>query len=343
MTSVSDGARKASEIVVRILGGERPADIKTPPLEYGPPKFDWRQLQRWGISEKSLPPNSQIFFREPPIWHTYRWQMAFVCAVILLQAALISRLLREQRLRRYAEVQARQRMAELAHINRFSTAGELTATIAHEINQPLGAIRINAETLELMLKSSPWDVDEIKEIVADIRRDDARATEVIHRLRSLLKKVPFDPKDADLNDIVRETVDFLSALAVARQVEMRSSATPASLPILGDCVQLQQVILNVAVNAMDAMANIPVGARKIVISTTRTDNFAEAAISDGGPGIASDKIKEVFEPFFTTKQSGMGMGLSIARTIVEAHDGLIWAENLPSGGASIRIKLPLVT
>jgi signal transduction histidine kinase len=102
------------------------------------------------------------------------------------------------------------------------------------------------------------------------------------------------------------------------------------------------VIMNLAVNAMDAMADMPVVARKIVISTTRIDNFAEATISDGGPGFASDKIKEVFEPFFTTKQSGMGMGLSIARTIVEAHDGVIWAENLPSGGASIRIKLPLV-
>jgi signal transduction histidine kinase len=343
MTSVSDGARKASEVVVRILGGEKPADIKTPPLGYGPPKFDWRQLQRWGISEKSLPPNSQIFFRERPIWQTYRWQIALVCAVILLQAALIFRLLHEQRLRRHAEVQSRQRMAELAHINRFSMAGELTATIAHEINQPLGAIRSNAESLDLMLKSSPYDVDEIKEIVADIRRDDARASEVIHRLRSLLKKAPFDPKDADLNDIVREAVDFLSALAVARQVEIRTSATPASLPIVGDDVQLQQVILNLAVNAMDAMASMPAVARTIMISTTRIDNFAEAVISDRGPGIPFDKVKEVFEPFFTTKQSGMGMGLSIARTIVEAHDGLIWAENLPSGGASVRIKLPLAT
>jgi signal transduction histidine kinase len=343
MTSVSDGARKASEVVLRILGGEKPADIKTPPLEYGPPKYDWRQLQRWGISEKRLPPNSQIFFHDPPIWYTYRWQIALVSAVILLQAALITRLLHERRRRQHAEVQSRQRMAELAHVNRFSTAGELTATIAHEINQPLGAIHTNAETLELMLKSSLWDVEEIKEIVADIRRDDARASEVIHRLRSLLKKAPFDPKKADLNDIVRETVDFLSALAVARQVEMRTSATSASLPIFGDYVQLQQVIVNLTVNAMDAMANVPAMARKIMISTTRTDNFAEAAISDAGPGIPSDKIKEVFEPFFTTKQSGMGMGLSIARTIVEAHDGLIWAENLPSGGTSIRIKLPLAT
>jgi signal transduction histidine kinase len=341
MTSVSDGARTTSEVVVRILGGEKPADIKTPPLEYGPPKFDWRQLQRWGIAESRLPSNSEIFFREPPAWHAYRWQIALVCAVIFLQAALITRLLQEQRRRRHAEVQSRQRMSELAHVNRFSTAGELTATIAHEINQPLGSIHTNAETLELMLKSSPLDLDEIKAIVTDIRRDDARANEVILRVRSQLKKAPLETKDADLNDIVRETIDFLSALAIARQVQMRTSATPSSLPIRGDRIQLQQVILNLVVNAMDAMANVPMSERKMLISTTRFDDIAEVAISDAGPGIPSDKFREVFEPFYSTKTSGMGMGLSIARTIVEAHDGQIWAENLPSGGAFVRVKLPL--
>ena len=129
MSSVTEGARKTWDVVVRILGGEKPADIETPPLEYGPAKFDWRQLQRWGISEKRLPANSEIFFREPPVWQTYRWLIALVGAVILLQAALISRLLYEHRRRQYAEVQSRQRMSELAHVNRFSTAGELTATI----------------------------------------------------------------------------------------------------------------------------------------------------------------------------------------------------------------------
>jgi signal transduction histidine kinase len=113
------------------------------------------------------------------------------------------------------------------------------------------------------------------------------------------------------------------------------------LPIRGDRVQLQQVVLNLVVNAMDAMASLPAGARKMLISTTRLDHIAEVAISDAGAGIPSDKLEAVFEPFFTTKTAGMGMGLSIARTIIEAHNGQIWAENLPSGGASIHIKLPL--
>ena len=158
MTSVSEGARKTSDAVLRILGGEKPSGIETPPLEYGPAKFDWRELQRWGISETRLPSNSEIFFREPSVWQSYRWQIALVCAVMLLQAALIARLLNEQRRRQHAEVQSRQRMSELAHANRFATAGELTVTIAHEINQPLGAVHINAETMQVMLQSSSPDL-----------------------------------------------------------------------------------------------------------------------------------------------------------------------------------------
>jgi signal transduction histidine kinase len=343
MTSVSDGALTTAEVVIRLLEGEKPANIKTPPLEYGPAKFDWRQLQRWGIGESRLPPGSEVYFREPSAWQTYRWQIAIVSAVILLQAALISRLLYEQRRRRYAEVQSRQRSSELARVNRFSTAGELTATIGHEINQPLGAIHVNVETMAMMLESPAPDIDEIRQIVADIQRDEERASEVIRRLRSMLKKAPFEPKDIDLNDVVREAIEFLSALAIAREVNIRGYISPMPLPISGDRIQLQQVILNVIVNAMDAMSNMPSAERKITVSTARIDNLAEVSITDTGPGIPPDKLKDVFEPFFTTKANGMGMGLSIARTIVEAHGGRIWAESQNGIGAIFRIKLPLTS
>jgi C4-dicarboxylate-specific signal transduction histidine kinase len=271
-----------------------------------------------------------------------RWQIALTIAVILLQAGLISGLLHAHRRRRLAEVQSRQRMAELAHVNRFSTAGELTASIAHEINQPLGAILTNAETAQTILKSPSPDIVGLNEIVVDILRDDRRASEVIRRLRSLLTKAPFELKSLDLNDVARETVEFLSPLAVARKVELTGLITGKALPILGDRIQIQQVILNLVVNGIDAMKDTPTENRIISIRTSRVEKFAQLSVSDRGPGIPEDKLKEVFEPFFTSKSGGMGMGLSIARTIVEAHHGLIWAKNRDHGGASFQIRLPLV-
>jgi signal transduction histidine kinase len=341
MWSPTEGARPTAAVAVQMLGGEKAGGIKVPPIEFSAPKYDWRQLQRWNISASRLPPGSKVLFREPTAWERYSWQIALIVAVILLQAGLISALLNAHRWRRLAEVQSRQRMAELAHVNRFSTAGELTASIAHEINQPLGSILINAETAAAILRSSSPDIAELRDIVKDILQDDRRVAEVIRRMRSLLKKAPFELKSLDLNDVARETVEFLSTLAVARKFELVSVITPDALPILGDRIQLQQVILNLVVNAIDAMADMASENRTISIRTSRVENFAELSVSDRGPGIPEDKLKKVFEPFFTSKAEGMGMGLSIARTIVEAHHGLIWAKNRDHGGASFRIRLPL--
>jgi signal transduction histidine kinase len=342
MFSPAEGARPTAAVAVRMLGGEKGGDIKVPTIEFSAPKYDWRQLQRWNISESRLPPGSEILFREPTPWQRYSWQIALTTAVILAQAGLISALLNARRRHRLAEVQSRQRMSELARVMRFSTAGELTASIAHEINQPLGAILTNAETADAILKSPTPDIAELKEIVKDILKDDQRVGEVIRRMRSLLTKAPFELKSLDLNDVAREAIEFLSTLAIARKVELVSGITPDAVPILGDRVQLQQVILNLVVNGIDAMKDTPNEDRVISIRTSRVEKFAELSVSDCGPGIPEDKIKEVFEPFFTSKAEGMGMGLSIARTIMEAHNGRIWAENEP-GGATFRIKLPLRT
>jgi signal transduction histidine kinase/ABC-type uncharacterized transport system substrate-binding protein len=346
MHSVLASSQITAAVSNRILNGEKAGDIKTPPIGFAAPIFDWRQMQRWGISESSLPPGSTIAFREPTIWQRYSWQVASIIAVVLLQAGLISALLREHRRRQLAEVQSRQRMAELAHVNRFSTAGELTASIAHEINQPLGSILANAETAEAILKSQSPDIAELpdiielRDIVNDILRDDRRATDVIQRMRALLKKAPFEQKQFDLNEVVQETIRFLSSLAVGRRFELVSVITPEPLPILGDRIQLQQVILNLVMNGVEAMRDTPTENRTITIRTSPVENFAQLSVSDRGPGISEDKLKEVFEPFFTSKAEGMGMGLSIARTIIEAHDGQISAKNRDHGGATFLIRLP---
>jgi signal transduction histidine kinase len=332
--------QQAGRMALRILAGESASDI---PVAKVPSQlvFEWPALQRWKISESRLPPGSEILSREPTVWERYSWQIATAAAVLLIQAGLIAVMLREHRRRQFAEVQSRQRMVELAHVIRFSTAGELTASIAHEINQPLGSILTNAETAQAILKSPSPDMAELNEIVGDIVQDDRRAGEVIRRMRSLLTKAPFEQKSLDLNDVARETVEFISMLAVARKVELTSLITPDALSILGDRIQLQQVILNLVVNGIDAMKDTPSENRTISIRTSRVGKFAELSVSDRGPGIPEDKLKEIFDPFFTSKAEGMGMGLSIARTIIEAHQGLISAKNRDHGGASFRIKLPL--
>ena len=151
MQLTAETSRKTVDAAMRILGGEKPMAIKYEPIEFGSPKYDWRELQRWGISESNLPPDSEILFREPPVWERYRWEISLI-AVILIQGGLISGLLHERQRRRLAEVKSRQRLAELAHANRYAAVGELTTSIAHELNQPLGAILTNAETAELMLR-----------------------------------------------------------------------------------------------------------------------------------------------------------------------------------------------
>ena len=207
------------------------------------------------------------------------------------------------------------------------------------MNQPLGAILTNAETAKVILTSPKPDIAELNEIVDDILRDDRRAGEVIRRMRSLLKRAPYELKSLDLNDLVRETVELV--LAIGRKVELVSVITPDALPVLGDRIQLQQVVLNLVVNGIDAMTNTPAENRIISIRTSRVEEFAELSVSDRGSGIPEDKQKEIFEPFYTSKAQGMGMGLSIARTIIEAHKGRIWAESVPDGGALLGIRLPL--
>lgn len=288
-------------------------------------------------------PGSTIRFREPGAWERYRWQIASIGLLLLLETALILGLLYERRRRRKAGIEAHHRIAELAHVNPRATVGELSGAIAHELNQPLGAILRNTEAAELMLGAASPDVTELKEILSDIKHDDERAGEVIGRLRRLLGKAPLEPQEIDLNEILSEVFAFLSAQASARRVTLDTSLTSQAPRISGDRIQLQQVILNLVMNGMDAIGSAGSRDRHIVGRTSVVgETLVGVSIEDSGPGIPIGNAKEIFEPFFTTKTAGMGMGLSIARTIIESHRGQIWAHNQSAGGAVFRFTLPLV-
>ncbi|WP_441238704.1 sensor histidine kinase [Bradyrhizobium sp. 930_D9_N1_4] len=334
--------REAGEVAMRILDGEAPSSIAPFGGNNVKPIFDWRQLQRWNVDEANLPDGSEVRFRERSFWEQYYWHSTIVAGVVLVQGLMIAILLRERRLRVVAEIEARQRMSELAHMNRRATAGEMSASIAHELNQPLAAILINAETAQQVLQNAAPDLGEVRDILDHIRRDDQRAAEIIDRLRSFLKRDPTERREINLNATVGEVFRFLSVQAMAHDVELAAEPSSSDIRVKGDKVQLQQAILNLVVNGMDAVAHLPGHRRRVVGRTSLADgNLALVSIADTGDGILADKLTEIFKPFFTTKAQGMGIGLSIAHTIVEAHGGRIWAENTPSGGAVFHVSLPL--
>jgi two-component system, LuxR family, sensor kinase FixL len=243
--------------------------------------------------------------------------------------------------RKRDEVEIQRQRAELAHVARVSTMGELAASLAHELNQPLGAILSNADAAEMFLSADPPSLNDVRDILRDIRKDDQRAGEVIHRMRALLSKHEMEISLLDLNDIAQDILKLVSADASLRKTSLHAQLTPNMPLIRGDRVHLQQVILNLVVNGMEAMAGEPPRKRRLTIRTGwNGDSEVELAVTDTGHGIAPDKLPNVFDPFFTTKANGMGMGLSIARTIIETHGGRIWAESNGAGGATFRFALP---
>jgi two-component system sensor kinase FixL len=232
---------------------------------------------------------------------------------------------------------------ELAHVGRVSMLGQLASSLAHELSQPLGAILRNTEAAEMLLDAERPDVEELKAIVADIHRDDRRAGEVIDRLRALLKRRQMVSQPLHLDALVNDVQAVIRADAASRHVTIDWQVETGLPPIAGDRVHLSQVLINLIINAMDAVMERAPADRRVAVQARRGDGQAvELCVSDTGHGIPPELLSRIFEPFYTTKESGMGMGLSICRTIVNAHRGALMAENRPEGGATFRISLDAV-
>jgi C4-dicarboxylate-specific signal transduction histidine kinase len=234
--------------------------------------------------------------------------------------------------RKEDEVEVLRMRADLAHAGRVSTMAQLASSLAHELNQPLGAILRNAEAAEVLLQSNPPDLDEVRAILADICSDDHRAGEVIDHMRALLKRRGLEHVQLHVAELVDEVVALVQPDATSRKVRLGVDIPKALPPMRGDRVHLQQVLLNLILNGMDAMTDVPAEGRCLVVRARQADAATiEVAIADAGHGIPDAKLARLFEPFVTTKPEGLGLGLPISATIIGAHGGRIWAESGPAG------------
>ena len=245
-------------------------------------------------------------------------------------------------LRYEAELEHRHHIAEVAHLNRLATTGALTASIAHELSQPLSAIMFNASAAAMILDKTPASPERIRPILADIRQDDQRAVDIIRKMRNLLHRHELTRQPLAVNPMIEETVQLMSVEAATRHIALAFEPSPANPLVAGDRVHLQQVVINLVLNALEAVALSPVDQRRVgVRAETSVDGSVTVAVCDSGPGVPADAIQHIFEPFHTTRPNGLGLGLSICRTIVEAHDGRIWVESTDRG-ASFYVTIPLL-
>jgi two-component system, LuxR family, sensor kinase FixL len=243
--------------------------------------------------------------------------------------------------RKRAEAELQLQREELAHLTRVATMGELAASLAHELNQPLTAILSNAQAAQRFLAAKPANLEEVREILKDIVQDNQRAGEVIRRLRAFLKKE--DPAFAplDLEGLIRDVVTLVHSDAVLHNVRVLLEFSDGLPSVQGDRVQLQQVVVNLLLNAFDAMKDFPASEREVSMQAKLDGEMIEVSVRDRGTGLTTDKVDKIFQSFYTTKREGLGMGLSISRSIIDAHGGRLWAENNPDRGATFYFTMPI--
>ena len=333
-------SRESARIALRILNGTPANSIE--PVFLGPaaPEYDWRELRRWGIDESRLPPGSLVRFRSPSVWEQYHWYIFAALAIMALEAVLITDLLLERARRRRGETDLQRNREQLAHVTRISTMGELAASLAHELNQPLTAILSNAQAAQRFLNAKPAELKEVDEILEDIVMDNNRAGEVIRRMRALVKKEELDFAPINIVSVINDVVQLVHSDGILRNIRVQIECQDGLPRVRGDRVQLQQVVLNLLINAFDAMKEAIATERNVKVrAKTNGAGAVEVSVQDHGTGLTRDELARIFQPFYTTKREGLGMGLPISRSIIEAHGGRLWAENNADRGATFHFTV----
>lgn len=323
----------AARLVAGDMSGPQTHLVKDGPL------VDWERIKHWGIDPKLIPGDAEILNYEMSPWEKYRVEILTMLAVILLQAATIAALFLQRRRQLRLQAELNLERLELAYLSRTSQLGELSGALAHELNQPLTSILSNAESGARLLENEPIDIGELRDILNDIVLDNRRAATVITQLRRLMIRGETTLERMDLNYAVTTTLALARSELLARQTQVDLLQDMPDVPICGNLPQLQQVLLNLFLNATDAMAHLPPAQREIAIQTKkRDDGTCELTVTDHGIGIASGRHGEIFKPFVSTKKSSLGLGLAICRSIVQAHGGTLqFDENFEKGARAVLV------
>jgi len=340
MLRLAANAAAIARLALRVLEGERAESIPVAKAAVDRDVVDWRQLRRFGISEARVPAGAEVLFREPGVWEQYRAYIVGAVAFMLVQSALIGGLLIQRRARQRAEVESRRNLALAADANRRVTMTALTGSIAHELGQPLNAILHNATAGEMLVAGSRATPETLREILADIRAGGLRASQIVERHRTMLRSRQLEAAPVDIHAVVRESIALVAPDSKAQRCQVELELPPGACFVKGDAVLLQQVVVNLVVNAIDAMAETPPEGRRVTVCSEITPGSVSVSVRDAGTGLPASGDGALFEPFVTTKTSGMGIGLTIARTIVDAHRGRIDARDNPEGGATFTVTLP---
>ena len=337
--SFSAQGTEAARLVLQVLSNDASSEPRLVEPSTNRILFDWRQMQRWGLHEADLPPGAEIRFRDPTAWDRYKFEMLAAIAAILLQGGLIGWLLHERRYRQRAEGEARETMAELTHVNRMATAGELSAAIAHEVNQPLTGIVTRANAALNWLAGENPNIGKVRDLLGQIVAAGHRASDVVTSVRTMFRKDMDETAPVDINQLIRSVLGLVYVDLRKHGIEARISLAEGLPPVIGNEVQLQQVLLNLMMNAIEAMAS---GEPRVmsVRSVFVGRDIVRVSVEDTGSGIDPAHLDRVFAPLFTTKTRGMGVGLSICRSIVERHKGKIWASPAADKGSIFELDLP---
>ena len=330
---------EAAKLVLQVLDGSERSRLPLLEVSSNKVMFDWRQMERWGISENKLPPGSEILFRNPTAWEQYRSYVLAFIAAILTQTVLISWLLYEHWRRQRAEILARDTMLELTHVNRVATVGELSASIAHEVRQPLAAMLANAEGALRWLKKGK--LEEVRAGLKDIVSEGFRANDIITNLRAMFKHDVQEKTHVNINKLVSSVLALVVIDLQKHEIEFQTQLDDKIPQALGNQVQLQQVILNLVMNAIESMSSSQTRVLRIKSALSQT-NKVHVSIEDTGMGIKQSDLARLFRPMFTTKERGMGMGLSICQSIIEKHAGRIWVSPGAHGGSIFQFELPTI-